>query len=118
MGTGLVRVGSVARRASSVPRPEGNRALTCFESVMRPDGLSVWVSEVEPGPTTVTVALGALRWLPHEVCSLGRRSYGGAGYGVQTPEVPGDGQQFDANPCPQYAAAIPTRQKGDAASRC
>ncbi|MEV4139364.1 transposase family protein [Dactylosporangium sp. NPDC049742] len=74
------------------------------QAVMRPDGLPIWVSEVEPGSAhDLTVArqhaLGALyaaaaRGLP----TLADPGYDGAGIGVHTPlKQPADGRQLDVD---------------------
>jgi len=75
-----------------------------IQAVMRPDGLPVWVSDVEPGSThDLTVArqhaLGALyaaaaRGLP----TLADPGYDGAGIGVHTPvKQPTDGRALDVD---------------------
>ncbi|MEV4508593.1 transposase family protein [Dactylosporangium sp. NPDC049525] len=72
-----------------------------IQAVMRPDGLPIWVSDVEPGSThDLSVArehaLGALyaaatRGLP----ALADPGYEGAGHGVCTPvKQPADGRQL------------------------
>ena len=73
-----------------------------IQAVMRPDGLPIWVSDVEPGSAhDLSVArkhvLGALyaaaaRGLP----TLADPGYEGAGHGVYTPvKQPADGRQLD-----------------------
>jgi hypothetical protein len=73
-----------------------------IQGVMRPDGLPVWISEVEPGSVhDLTAAhehaLGALYaaatgGLP----TLADAGYEGAGHGVYTPvKQPGDGRRLD-----------------------
>ena len=75
-----------------------------IQALMRPDGLPVWVSPVEPGSThDLTAArahvLGALyaaagRGLP----TLADPGYQGAGHGVHTPvKQPADGTELDIN---------------------
>ncbi|GAA2350006.1 hypothetical protein GCM10010170_039300 [Dactylosporangium salmoneum] len=74
------------------------------QAVMRPDGLPIWVSQVEPGSAhDLTVArqhaLGALyaaaaRGLP----TLADPGYDGAGIGVHTPvKQPADGRALDVD---------------------
>lgn len=75
-----------------------------IQALMRPDGLPIWVSPVEPGSThDLTAArahvLGALyavagRGLP----TLADPGYEGAGHGVHTPvKQPADGTELDIN---------------------
>jgi hypothetical protein len=75
-----------------------------IQAVMRPDGLPIWVSEVEPGSAhDLTVArehnLGALyaaaaRGMP----TLADPGYEGAGIGVYTPvKQPTDGRALDVD---------------------
>ncbi|MGH9248099.1 MAG: transposase family protein [Acidimicrobiales bacterium] len=63
-----------------------------LQAVVRPDGLPVWLSEVEPGSThDITCArervLGALYWAASQlnVPTLADSGYEGAGIGVHTP---------------------------------
>jgi len=75
-----------------------------IQALTRPDGLPVWISEVEPGSThdltaARTHALGvpyaaAARGLP----TLADPGYDGAGIGVHTPvKQPTDGRRLDVN---------------------
>lgn len=80
---------------------KGHRFGGNIQAVMRPDGLPVWVSDVEPGSVHDLVAahehaLGALyaaaaRGLPTPADG----GYEGAGHGVHTPyKQPADGHQL------------------------
>lgn len=74
-----------------------------IQALMRPDGLPVWVSAVEPGSAhDLTTArphlLGALYWAASqlELPTLADAGYGGAGIGVHTPaKTPAGGGGLD-----------------------
>ena len=74
-----------------------------IQAVMRPDGLPVWVSDVEPGSThdltaARTHVLAALYWAASQLRlpTLADGGYRGAGIGVHTPvPAPADGRQLD-----------------------
>jgi hypothetical protein len=72
-----------------------------IQAVMRPDGLPVWVSAVEPGNTHDLVAahqhaLGALcAAAAHRLPTLADPGYAGAGIGAHTPfKQPADGRRL------------------------
>ena len=75
-----------------------------IQAVLRPDGLPVWVSAVEPGSThDLTAArphlLGALYWAASQLHlpTLADGGYNGAGIGVHTPVPhPADGGELDS----------------------
>lgn len=75
-----------------------------IQAITRPDGLPVWISEVEPGGThDLTAArrhvLGALyAAAAHGLPTLADPGYTGAGIGVHTPvRQPSDGNVLDIN---------------------
>jgi hypothetical protein len=97
---------SIARVSSRVrPRsPRSARARAAARRLMRPDGLPIWISEVEPGSVHYLTAarqhaLGALyaaasAGLP----TLADPGYEGAGQCVLTPvKQPADGSELDIN---------------------
>lgn len=75
-----------------------------IQALARPDGLPVWISEVEPGGThdmaaARTHVLGALyASAAHGLPTLADPGYTGAGIGVHTPiRQPADGRALDIN---------------------
>ncbi|HWD00983.1 MAG TPA: transposase family protein, partial [Amycolatopsis sp.] len=75
------------------------------QALSTPDGVPLWVSDVEPGSVhDLTAArehvLGALYWAASrlDLPTLADGGYGGAGIGVHTPiKQPADGQVLDAD---------------------
>jgi DDE superfamily endonuclease len=74
-----------------------------IQAVMRPDGLPIWVSDVEPGSVHDLTcaqehALGALYAAAGELPVLADAGYDGAGRGVYSPfKNPGDGRRLDVD---------------------
>lgn len=73
-----------------------------LQAVMRPDGLPVWVSAVQPGATHDLAAagshtLGALYWAASQLSlpTLADGGYAGAGIGVHTPAKAPAGGRLD-----------------------
>lgn len=76
-----------------------------IQAVMRPDGLPIWVGDVEPGSVhdlsaARTHVLGALYWAASQLRlpTLADGGYAGAGIGVHTPiPTPANGGELDAD---------------------
>lgn len=73
------------------------------QAVMRPDGLPVWISDVEPGSVHDLTcaqehALGTLYPTAGDLPVLADGGYDGAGHGIHTPfKQPADGRRLDVD---------------------